>query len=123
MRPTTLGAVVARADTDEDAADALVAEVELDLLETALDQERGVRVGDRAHAFERHAGRGRNHQSLADPDVDRTPGMALKDVKLVEVALADVRDDDGHSLVVVEQVRGHSVEALAHRFGHYFGST
>ena len=57
----------------EDGADVLVAEVELDLLERALDEERRVGVHDRPHPLEREAGGDPDQQLLADPHVDR-PG-------------------------------------------------
>src|SRR4051794_24693564 len=123
MRPSALGPVVARADTDENAADALVAEVELDLLEATLDEEWRVRVGDRPHPFERHSGRGRDHERLANADVYGAFWMALEDAKLVEIALTDFGDHDRHALVVIEQVGGNPIEALTHRVGHHFSST
>ena len=59
MRAARLRAVVGRAGADEDGADVLVAEVELDLLVGPLDEERRVRVRDRPLALEREARRRR----------------------------------------------------------------
>ena len=53
------GAVVGRAGADEHGADVLVAEVELDLLVGALDEERRVGVHDGPQALERQARRRR----------------------------------------------------------------
>ena len=77
--------VVGGAGRDEDGAEVLVAEVELDLLVRALDEERRIRVRDRAVALQRETGRDADHQLLADADVEDplVPG---------EVTGADVRE-------------------------------
>ena len=59
------------------AAEALVAEVELDLLERALREERRERVHDRMEAFEREPGRDPDGALLHDPGVDGAPRIVL----------------------------------------------
>ncbi len=75
-------------------ADVLVAEVELDLLERALDQERRVAVDDRAQALLCQAGGDADHQLLADADVDDALGMPLARAGRREGVDADVGQHD-----------------------------
>ena len=62
--------VVGRADADEDGAEVVVAEVELEHLVRPLDEERRVRVSDGPVALEREPGGDADHQLLADADVE-----------------------------------------------------
>ena len=70
VRAAVARRVVRRADADEHGAEIVVAEVELELLVRALDEERRVRVRDRPVALEREAGGDADHQLLADADVE-----------------------------------------------------
>ena len=111
-----LARVVGGTDADQDAAHTLVAEVELDLLERALDQEGRVRVDDRTHALERHAGRGTDHERLADADVDRSARVALENAVRLEPADANVGEHDRDARIAVEQLlrlRGRSARACS----------
>ena len=114
--------VVGRAGADEQGADVLVAEIELDLLERALDEERRVAVDDGAHALLRQARGHADHQLLADADVDHAVGVAVPGACLLEGVVADVGEHDRKPGVAVERLRGDAREALAHAF-HVHSST
>ena len=114
--------VVGGADADEQRADILVAEIELDLLERALDQERRVAVDDRAEAFLCEAGGDADHELLADPDVDHALGMPLPRAGRREGVVADVGQHDGQPRVGVECLRRDPGEALPHAL-HAHAST
>ena len=103
VRPSARG-VVGRADADQHRADVLVAEVELDLLERALDEERRVAVDDRAHALLRQAGGDADHQLLADADVDHALGVPVPGAGLLEGVDADVGQHERQPRVVVERL-------------------
>src|SRR6266849_10622494 len=99
--------VVGRTRADEHRADILVAEVELDLLVRPLDEKRRVRVDDGSKAFERKPGGDADHQLLADADVEDTRmPRQLRD--------ADLGEHERDARVLVERLRRHAVEALAH---------
>src|SRR4051794_1427851 len=108
VRPTRGRRVVRRAVRDEDRADVVVPEVELDLLPRPLDDKGRVRVHDRPLALEREARREADHQLLADADVDdaRMPR---------QLARADVGEHDPDAIVRVERLGRHVVEPLPHR--------
>ena len=96
-------------------ADILVAEVELDLLERALDEERRVAVDDRPQALLRQPGGDADHQLLADADVDHALWVPLDRPRSLEAVDADVGQDDapvaGRSSSASEVTR---VKPLAH---------
>ena len=100
--------VVRRADADEDGAEVVVAEVELEHLVRPLDEERRVRVRDRPVALEREPGGDADHQLLADAHVEVARMLADR-------LVPDLRGDDGDPLVLVERLAGELVEAFAHR--------
>jgi hypothetical protein len=85
-----------------------MAEVELDLLVGALDQEGGVGVRDRAQPLEAEAGGDADHQLFADADVEQ-PLVAGR-----KLGGADLGQDDRGTRIVVQCVGGALVEALAH---------
>ena len=85
-----------------------MAEVELDLLVGALDQEGGVGVRDRPQALEGEAGGDADHQLLADADVEQ-PLVAGG-----QLGGADLGQDDRGARIVVQCAGGALVEALAH---------
>ena len=87
---------------DEHAADALVGEAELDLLEGALDEEGADGVDDRAQTGERHPGADVDQQLLADADVDDPLGVATDGV--AEVLPGDLGPDQRQVGPLVEQV-------------------
>ena len=89
-------------------ADVLMAQVELDLLVGALDQEGRVGVRDRSQALEGEAGGDADHQLLADADVEQ-PLVAGG-----QLGGADLGQDDRGTRVVVQRLGGALVEALAH---------
>src|SRR6185312_7938439 len=99
--------VVGGAGADQHGAHALMHEVELDLLEGTLDEEGRIRVHERPQAFQRKPGCDADHQLLADPDVE-DPRVRP------ELAHADLGEDDGDARIVVEELGGDLVEALAH---------
>ena len=74
------GDVEGAAGADQHAADVLVPEPELDLLEGPLDQERAERVHDRPHPGERQPGADVDEQLLADADVDHPLGVLALDL-------------------------------------------
>ncbi len=110
VRAARLGAVVGGAGADEDGPDVLVAQVELDLLVGALDDERRVGVHDGSQSLEGEAGGHADHELLADADVEH----ALVARQLGD---ADLGEDDRRARIVVERARRELVEALSHR-GH-----
>ncbi len=85
-----------------------MAEVELEHLVRALDEERRVRVRDRPVALECETGRDADHQLLAYAHVEVTRMLADR-------LVPDLRGDDGDPLVLVERRAGEVVEAFAHR--------
>jgi hypothetical protein len=106
--------VVGGADADEHGADVLVAEVELDLLERPLDEERGVGVHDRAHAGERQSPGDADHRLLADADVEdavRVAGAGRR-----ERGCGDVGGNDRELRVVVQRGAHGVHKGLSH--GH-----
>ena len=114
MRAALRGGVVGRADADQHRADVLVTEVELDLLERPLDQERRVAVDDRAHALLRHPGRDADHQLLADADVDHALGVPVAHAGRLEAVDADVGQHERQPRIVVERIGRDAREALSH---------
>ena len=90
-------------------ADVLVAQVELDLLVGALDDEGRVGVHDRSQALEGEAGGDADHQLLADADVEHA-------LVARQLGGADLGEDDRGARIVVERARRELVEALAHRW-------
>src|SRR4029453_15687158 len=108
VRAPLVRCVVRRADADEDGAEVVVAEVELEHLVRALDEERRVRVRDRTVALECETGRDADHQLLAYADVEVTRMLADRLVPYL-------RGDDGDPFVLVERLAGELVEAFAHR--------
>ncbi len=117
VRAPTRGRVVRRADADEDRADVLMAEIELQHLERPLDDERRVRMGDRPEPRERETTGHADHQLLADPNVDHAIRMTpLRGHKRRPAYLGD---DDSNPIVPVDQLGGRFVEAFAHHaLGH-----
>lgn len=96
----------------QDAADALVSEVQLDLLERSLDQEAGEGVHDRPHPRQRQAGTGSDQQLFPDADVDHpvrvgAPGRG-------EAVGADVGEHDGQPWLLVQELRGGADESVTH---------
>ena len=96
--------VVGGAGADEQGADVLVAEIELDLLERALDEERRVAVDDGSHALLRQAGGHADHQLLADADVDHAVRVPQAGAGLLEGVVADVGEHDREPRVAVERL-------------------
>ena len=90
-----------------------MAEVELDLLERALHEERGIAVGDRSQPGERQAGSDSDHRLLVDADVDDAVGVAHCGGG--ETVAADVGEDDGDALVGLEEVFHREGELLVAR--------
>nr|BFF25436.1 hypothetical protein GCM10025732_34010 [Glycomyces mayteni] len=109
------GPVVGGADADEDAAGALVSEVELHLLEGAFDEERRVRVGHGAQAREGEAPGGAHEELLADADVEDAAGVLRGG--LGEGVVGDVGEDEREERVHVEQRARVLGPGLAHGLG------
>lgn len=120
VRPAGLAVVVGGAGRDERAAEPLVAEVELDLLERTLRQEGRERMHDRMEALEREAGCDPNRTLLHDPGIHGPPRIVVdRGPKVVE---ADVRHHDRDALVVLEELDRGRHRLLAHR-GHWTTAT
>ncbi|SCE12364.1 hypothetical protein GA0115246_111063, partial [Streptomyces sp. SolWspMP-sol7th] len=114
VREASGGDVVRGPGADQDAADALVPEVELDLLEGALDEEAREGVQDGPHPGEREPAPGAHQELFADAEVDDPVGVALR--RLGEAVAADHGEDDGEALVLAEQGGHGGAETVAHRF-------
>ena len=108
--PAAVGDVEGAARADKDAADVLMVEAELDLLEGAFHQEGAERVHDRPQAGEGQSGADVDQQLLADADVDDPVGVPALDV--VEVLAADLGVDEGDRPVFPDQAGGRSGERL-----------
>ena len=67
-------------------------DVELDLLEGALDQKRRDRIDDRPQALASHAGRDRDHRLLAKPDVKEAARKVS--AEFLKHHGADITDDE-----------------------------
>ena len=87
-------------------------EIDLELLERALDEERGVAVGDRAQAGRGETGGDPDQKLLADADVDHAVGVPARCAG--ETRDGDVGEHEGDPLVVVEQLLGDGHESFAH---------
>ena len=108
VRASGMRRVVRRPVAHQHRTDVLVAEVELDLLERPLDDERRIRVDDRTVTLECEPRRNADHQLLADADVVQ-PRMPR------HLCDADLREHHGHARVRLQSVGCESVEPLAHR--------
>ncbi len=84
VRAPVRGFVVGRTYRDEHGRHLLVAEVQLDLLERALDQERREGVHDRSHARQGKARSDVDGKLLPDPYIDDT--FRVLDRGLLEIA-------------------------------------
>ena len=102
VRPPRVGGVVRRADRDENGAHALVPEIELHLLEWALDEKRCIGVDDRSNTLERQPAGDAHQQLLPDADVDDPVAGAACASR--ERSDADVGEDDDDARVVLECV-------------------
>jgi hypothetical protein len=89
-------------------ADVLMAQIELDLLVGALDEEGRVGVDDGSQPLQGEAGGDADHQLLANADVEE-PFVAW------ELGGADLGQHDRGARIVQQRVGGQLVEALAHR--------
>lgn len=112
---SAVGGVVGGADADQNGADALVGQVELDLLERSLDQERCVRVGDGPHAGPGQARGDADHELLANADVNDPIGMTVLGPH--KAGPADVGQHHRQPRILVEEVAGNPGEAVAHGLG------
>lgn len=111
------GHVVGAPVADQDGARVLVAEIELDLLERPLDEERGERVRDRPQPGQRQAPGDADEQLLADADVDHAAGVAGRGRR--KLRRGDVGQHHRDPRIAVQQVGGGRDEALTHGFhGH-----
>jgi len=101
---------------DQHGADALVAQVELHLLEGTLHQEGREGVHERSQPRQRQAAGGAQEQLLADADVDHARGERLRDV---DVPGSDRGEHDDDPLVLGQQPGQRRVEgpALVHGRG------
>ena len=90
--------VVRAAGPDEGASEALVAEVELQLLERPLSHEGCERVCDRMEALHREPGRDPHHRLLGDADVHGSERVASPGI--VEQLPADLREHDRDPRIV-----------------------
>jgi hypothetical protein len=104
--------VVAGADADQDRARVLVHQVQLDLLERALNQERGVGVRERPQPGERQAAGHADQQLLADAHVEH-PVRVLAQLRK-ELVGGDVGEHQGHRRVRVQQLGHGAHERTAH---------
>ena len=116
VRPALRPIVVGRADARERAAEPLVPEVELDLLERALHEERRHRVRDRVEPLHREAGRDPDERLFHDPDVDHPVGCDLD--RSAEPVDADLGKHHGDVRIALDQVGGRPRELGAH-VGHH----
>ena len=114
VRAAFLRGVVRRTDADQHRADVLVAEVELDLLERALDEKRRVAVDDRAQAFLCQSGGDSDHQLLADADVEDALGVPFDRTGPLEGVDPDVGQHERQARIAVEGLGRHAREALPH---------
>src|SRR5262249_27666805 len=98
-------------------------EVELDLLERTLDQERRIGVHDRSVAGQREAGGDADHQLFADADVEGTLGVALHGAE--EIGPTDLGQDQGQARGAVHQLARRPLDARSHRrvLGHFDGTS
>src|SRR5580693_988968 len=96
-------------------------EVEFDLLERSLDEERGECVGDWPQPGEREATRDADKQLLADADINHPAGMARR--RTVELISADIGQHDREARVVVKQFGGGGNETFPHRLHGGFSLT
>jgi hypothetical protein len=115
VRAAAVGCVVRGANADQDGPDALVREVELDLLERPLDQERCVGMRDGTHAGQCQAGGDADHELLADTDVDDP--IRVTALGSDQARSADVGHHHRQPRILVEQLARDVCEAVAHRVG------
>src|SRR5690606_32193802 len=111
--------VVRGTDADEDRTQVLMAEIELDLLERALDEERPVRVHERAQPGQRHAGGGADHGLLADAHVYDPVRMPASEAG--EPVHGDVGKHNRRAWLEVHELGDGLYELLAHPYS--LGST
>ena len=108
--------VVRRADARERAGQPLVAEVQLDLLEGTLHEERRHRVRDRVEPLHREAGRDPDEGLFHDPHVDHAV-RRYRD-RPFESVQADLGEHDCDLRIAFEQVGRRPRELGAH-VGHH----
>src|SRR4029079_6548184 len=97
---------------DERAAEALVPEVELELLVRALRHERRQRMRDRMEPLHREPGRDADPRLFHDADVDHT--IWMRGHRPLEVRRADLGEHDRDPLIVLDQIRDGRAERLPH---------
>ena len=115
VRPAVGRFVVGPPGADQHGADALMHQIQLDLLEGPLDQEGGEGVRDRPHSGQGQAARHADQELLADTQVDNAVRMPLAGRR--ESLGRDVGEHDGEPRVAVEQLARHPHEAFPHGLG------
>ena len=108
VRPARAGAVVRRARADEHRADALVDEIQLDLLERPLDEKRRVRVDDRTQPSSASPAATPIISCSRMPTLNRR-GCGRSSPAPISARTTATRGSSSSEL------RGHVVEALPHR--------